>query len=618
MLRETTPNGASVGAEERRMDSTSPETLYTLVRKSASPFARAKFGLRPDIFLRLLRDLPEETRISALDNGYRHWPILAAEGGSVLSLVGRRTDDGRWSTIAPFSLQSLPKGLRSAVTPAVDGHVLIDADWRACHLQILAILAGDNELLTALRRGDVYERVRDVLGGDVKTAKIAVLATLNGAGASRMAEWYPDLELLAVQRTLRGLFAGKDAWFPRAGMVLARLRQDAVAAGVAENEQLAGGVALMYYEAAALDQAALDLNRVLGDLRLICPMREGMLVSVPREQVVESVRVIADVMTRALHVACGADGMLEGASVIGDMRVAGDQEILAELVSPWIKVIASNSWNGSNEGIFGAALRESALGWLAGDDADLRVLGRAVHPGLAQERAAATSGTSKTQWKITESVFSAALRWRLRVQQRNAGTPLVEIGSDPGLAVGVILREDVTMPRLCYNDREGRVMVQRGAELRVLEDADYTELAYKIADRYGILLEKIERPLRNVIGVVARERRFDPVADYFRALPPWDRQERVGTWLTQATGCEDTALHRAYATKTLVGLVRRTFQPGCKFDTMLILVGPQGAGKSRLWRTLAPGGSYGEVRVDPYNKDSVLTVARLAIAEWEG
>ena len=37
----------------------------------------------------------------------------------------------------------------------------------------------------------------------------------------------------------------------------------------------------------------------------------------------------------------------------------------------------------------------------------------------------------------------------------------------------------------------------------------------------------------------------------------------------------------------MLGAVKRVFQPGCKFELMLVLVGGQGAGKSTFLRSLA-------------------------------
>ena len=55
--------------------------------------------------------------------------------------------------------------------------------------------------------------------------------------------------------------------------------------------------------------------------------------------------------------------------------------------------------------------------------------------------------------------------------------------------------------------------------------------------------------------------------------------ERLDTWLTTYLGVDDTALHRAWGTIFLTAAVRRVYDPGCKFDHVLVLEGPEGADK---------------------------------------
>ena len=79
---------------------------------------------------------------------------------------------------------------------------------------------------------------------------------------------------------------------------------------------------------------------------------------------------------------------------------------------------------------------------------------------------------------------------------------------------------------------------------------------------------------------------FDPVVDYLAGIE-WDGAPRLDRWLIVYLGAEDTALNRAFGRKALMAGVRRARQPGCKFDYMLVLEGPQGAGKSSAVQILA-------------------------------
>ncbi len=90
-----------------------------------------------------------------------------------------------------------------------------------------------------------------------------------------------------------------------------------------------------------------------------------------------------------------------------------------------------------------------------------------------------------------------------------------------------------------------------------------------------------------ILGVAERNR-IHPLRDKLSGLT-WDGMPRVATWLTTYLGSEDIPLVRAMGQAWLVGCVARVFDPGCQFDTALILEGPQGVGKSTALRILGLG-----------------------------
>lgn len=86
--------------------------------------------------------------------------------------------------------------------------------------------------------------------------------------------------------------------------------------------------------------------------------------------------------------------------------------------------------------------------------------------------------------------------------------------------------------------------------------------------------------------MAARAAPFDPVREYLESLT-WDRTERLPSWLPDFFGAPDTPYTRLVGRLWLVGMARRAFEPGCKFDYMPILEGPQGRGKSTALEILA-------------------------------
>ena len=115
-------------------------------------------------------------------------------------------------------------------------------------------------------------------------------------------------------------------------------------------------------------------------------------------------------------------------------------------------------------------------------------------------------------------------------------------------------------------------------------DADDAQLISYVDTHYGTFSA---RNYDIAVTKVADDRAYHPIREFIESLPEWDKIPRVDTLLVDYLGAADTAYVRAVTRKTLCAAISRVLRPGCKFDSMLVLNGPQGVGKSTLIAKLA-------------------------------
>jgi len=99
---------------------------------------------------------------------------------------------------------------------------------------------------------------------------------------------------------------------------------------------------------------------------------------------------------------------------------------------------------------------------------------------------------------------------------------------------------------------------------------------------------KSENDLRNALEMALNENAFHPIQDYLNSLT-WDRVPRLETLFVRHLGSEDTPFVRAVTRKWFAAAVARVMRPGCKFDSCIVLVGPQNLGKSAFADVLSRG-----------------------------
>lgn len=150
---------------------------------------------------------------------------------------------------------------------------------------------------------------------------------------------------------------------------------------------------------------------------------------------------------------------------------------------------------------------------------------------------------------------------------------------------------------------------------------DKTKKSLKLADNQKKLLRnryetvyglKIPPERLDQVFVERRAvRSFDPVKVYLESLR-WDGNKRMDTCLP---GVDDTEYNRMVARKVLIAAVARAFEPGVKVDEALILVGPEGVGKSSWIEEMSKGFFVEFQSLESKDTVQILNETWIAMAE---
>ena len=111
----------------------------------------------------------------------------------------------------------------------------------------------------------------------------------------------------------------------------------------------------------------------------------------------------------------------------------------------------------------------------------------------------------------------------------------------------------------------------------------------------------LRMPIRNLKLVRAaliaqcRQQTRDPLKAWLEALPPWDGVERLLTWLPKYAGAASTPYTQETGQLWLVSMVARALVPGCQCRSVIVLMGEENIGKSKLVELLASEPWYRDV-----------------------
>lgn len=183
-------------------------------------------------------------------------------------------------------------------------------------------------------------------------------------------------------------------------------------------------------------------------------------------------------------------------------------------------------------------------------------------------------------------------QWQERLELDKQGRVKDTLGN-----LTLILRNDLRLKDIAYNihrsgidihcDPEGKTTLPWKQLKPGWNESDFGALQIYLEHVYTLYTPS---KLKTILLTIAGERQYHPIRDYIESLPAWDGVPRVDTLFVNYLGAADTAYTRAVARKMLVAAIARVYQPGIKFDSVVVLNGPQGMGKSSFFAKL--GGKW--------------------------
>ena len=176
------------------------------------------------------------------------------------------------------------------------------------------------------------------------------------------------------------------------------------------------------------------------------------------------------------------------------------------------------------------------------------------------------------------------LSWMKKLSKNDDGDIQNTIGN-----LVIILENDEKLKNIAFNvmantaEVRGEVPWSRVGSTKYWRDGDTSQLKVYIERHY---CDFSDRNYENAFKKVTEDRAFNPVKDYLDSLPEWDGIKRVENLFVKYLDADDNDYTREVTRKWFAAAVARIYEPGIKFDNIIVLDGKQGVGKSTIIKSL--------------------------------
>lgn len=152
-----------------------------------------------------------------------------------------------------------------------------------------------------------------------------------------------------------------------------------------------------------------------------------------------------------------------------------------------------------------------------------------------------------------------------------------------------------------------------GKKEAALKEMDEILIKRWLSEEHGI--EPQTALVWEAVQLIAHRNSFHPVRDLINSVE-WDGVPRIETALKTYLGAQMPEPYlTAISTKFFCAMVARIFQPGVKFDHMLVLEGTQGIGKSSAAEILASPAWFLDALPNIHDKDAMLALQGIWVVE---
>ena len=151
----------------------------------------------------------------------------------------------------------------------------------------------------------------------------------------------------------------------------------------------------------------------------------------------------------------------------------------------------------------------------------------------------------------------------------------------------ILYRDPLLKDAICKNELTNKTDIVKPLSWKrngcCITDVDMYQIQRYIETNYGISSDKA---INKAVSIVASEKSYHPIRNFLEALQ-WDGKNRIASLLPRFLGTDDNEYTREIMRLLMLAAIHRIYEPGCKFEIMVCLVGGQGAGKSTFFRFLA-------------------------------